>query len=62
VWTETFGDGDMDYRPIAAYLKGSGYSGYLMVELAYEKDTQVTRPLEEDLRISRDYAQKMFGV
>lgn len=62
VWTEAFGDGDMDYRPIAAYLKESGYSGYLMVELAYEKDTQVTRPLEEDLRISREYAQKLFGV
>jgi inosose dehydratase len=62
VWSESFGDGEMDYRPIAAYLKETSYNGHLVVELAYEKDTQITRGLDDDLRISREYAQKVFGV
>ncbi len=60
VWTEALGDGDLDYVPVAAYLREIGFSGYLMVELAYEKGTQVTRSLEENLRLSRQYAEKVF--
>jgi inosose dehydratase len=60
VWMEEFGDGDIDYRPVAAYLKEIGYQGFLLVELAYEKATNPTRPLEEDLRRSRLYAEKIF--
>ena len=60
VWMEEFGDGDIDYRPVAAYLKEIGYQGPLLVELAYEKATSPTRPLEEDLRRSRIYAEKIF--
>jgi inosose dehydratase len=62
VWSEDFGDGDMDYHKIAAYLKKSGYTGYLIVELAYDKATQITRSLEDDLLVSRQYAEKVFGV
>jgi hypothetical protein len=32
------------------------------VELAYEKGTQVTRPLTEDLSLSRLYTVKVFGL
>jgi hypothetical protein len=32
------------------------------VELAYEPKTQITRSLEEDLRLSRLYAEKIFGL
>jgi sugar phosphate isomerase/epimerase len=60
VWMEEFGDGDVDYRQVAAYLREIGYQGYLVVELAYEKATAPTRPLEEDLRRSRMYAEKVF--
>ena len=60
VWAEEFADGDVDYRQVAAYLKEIGYQGFLLVELAYEKDTNPTRPLEEDLRRSRVYAEKIF--
>lgn len=62
VWMEDFDEGEIDYAQIAAYLKRIRYTGYLVVELAYEKNTQVTRPLEEDLRRSRLYAEKVFDL
>lgn len=62
VWTEELGDGDIDYRAVAAYLREIGYRGYLTVELAWETDTKVTRPLVESLRRSRLYAEEVFGV
>ena len=62
VWSESFGDGDLDYRKIAVYLEKTGYGGYLVVELAYDKETEITRPLEEDLRLSREYAERTFAV
>lgn len=60
VWTETFGDGDIDYRPIADYLRQIRFSGYLSIELAYEKGTNPVRSLEEDLRLSRLYTERIF--
>jgi len=62
VWAEDFGPGDLDYQKVADYLRGIGFKGYLVVELAYEKDTQITRSLDEDLRLSRQYAEKIFAL
>jgi inosose dehydratase len=62
VWMEDFGPGDIDYQKVADYLRGIGFKGYLVVELAYEKDTQITRSLDEDLRLSRIYTDKIFGL
>jgi inosose dehydratase len=62
VWMEDFGPGDLDYQPVADYLHEIKYDGYLVVELAYEKGTQVTRSLDEDLRLSRLYTLKVFGL
>jgi inosose dehydratase len=62
VWMENLADGDVDYHEIADYLKEIGYSGYLVVELAYEKGTKVTRSLEENLRLSRLYAEQVFNL
>lgn len=62
VWTEDFGPGDVDYTRVAAHLESIRFTGYLTVELAYEKDTAITRPLEEDLRLSRIYAEKTFKL
>ena len=59
-WTR--GNGDIDYRQVAAYLKQSGLRPLLVVELAYKKETAVTRSLEEDLQLSRKYAERVFGV
>ena len=61
VWMEDFGDGDVDYHKVAEYLREINYDGYLVVELAYEKGTRITRSLEEDLRLSRVYTQRLFG-
>lgn len=60
VWSESLGDGDVDYRAVAQFLRSITYQGLIGVELAYEKDTRPTRPLEEDIRISREYAEKVF--
>lgn len=62
VWTEEFGDGDIDYTQVAQHLRNTGFTGYLSVELAWDKETQITRPLEESLRRSREYAEGIFGI
>jgi inosose dehydratase len=62
VWAEDFGPGDIDYQKVADYLRAISFKGYLVVELAYEKGTQVTRPLDDDLRLSRLYTEKLFGL
>ncbi|MDZ7640095.1 MAG: sugar phosphate isomerase/epimerase [Bryobacterales bacterium] len=60
VWWEDLDDGDLDYRPIAQYLKQTTYSGILMVELAWEERTRISRPVEESLRRSRGYVERRF--
>jgi inosose dehydratase len=62
LWLEAFEDGDIDYREIAAYLKSVALKPLLVVELAYRDNTPITRSLTEDLRLSRIYAEKIFGV
>ena len=62
VWLESFTNGDIDYRQIASYLRQINLKPLLVVELAYMKQTVVTRPLEEDLRLSRIYAERVFGL
>jgi inosose dehydratase len=62
VWLESFSSGDIDYRQIAAYLRRINLKPLLVVELAYMKQTVVTRPLEEDLRLSRIFAEQVFRV
>jgi inosose dehydratase len=61
-WMEALGDGEPDYRSIAAHLKKTGYRGYLVVELAWEGNTTVTRSVEENLLESRRYAEQVFEV
>lgn len=60
VWMEEFAPGDVDYREVAAHLRQIGFQGWLVVELAYEASTRMTRTLEENLRRSREYAEKLF--
>jgi inosose dehydratase len=62
VWSEALGDGDVDYRAVEKFLESIQYQGLIAVELAYEKGTNPTRPLEEDLKISREYAEKVFRL
>jgi len=60
LWLESFEDGDIDYRKVAAYLEQAALSPLLVVELAYRKETSVTRSLKDNLIRSRRYAERIF--
>jgi sugar phosphate isomerase/epimerase len=62
VWSETLDDGDLDHRAIAAKLAAARFDGPLIVELAIEEGTPQTRPLVENMRLSRAYLREVFGV
>jgi inosose dehydratase len=59
---ESFEDGDIDYYETAAILKKQNLQPWLAVEMAYHDDTVITRSLKDDIRASRIYAQKVFGL
>jgi inosose dehydratase len=59
---EALEDGDIDHYQIAATLRKLRLAPLIVIELAYHADTVVTRPLKEDLRLSRIYAEKVFGL
>src|SRR3984885_10426975 len=61
VWQESVEDaGDVDYKPIAAFLKKQRLEPLVVVELAYAEGTTVSRTLEDDLRRSRVFAEQTF--
>jgi sugar phosphate isomerase/epimerase len=60
VWLEDLSDGDIDYRAVAAELRKSAFRGWLVVELALDPQTTVTRSVTENLRRSREYARRIF--
>ena len=62
MWLESLSDGDVDYRQVAAILNSARLKPLLTVELAYRPQTAITRSLEENLRLSRAYAERIFGV
>ena len=62
LWLEDLESGDVDYGAIDRYLKAAGSRPLVVVELAYRDNTAVSRPLSEDLSISRRYAEKIFGI
>ncbi len=62
LWLEDLEDGDIDYRAIATFLKKEKIKPLVVVELAYREHTAISRPLAEDLRLSRIYAEKVFGI
>jgi inosose dehydratase len=61
LWLEDLEDSDINYYKIATYLKQQSRRPLIVVELAYRPATIITRPLAEDLRLSRLYAEKIFG-
>lgn len=63
LWQESVeGNGDVDFRPIAAWLQAEGLQPLVVVELAYADGTVVTRSLEEDLRRSRIFTERTFDL
>jgi inosose dehydratase len=62
LWLESVEYGDIDYRKVAAYLWESHLSPLIVVELAYRENTVVRHTLPEDLRSSRLYTERIFGI
>ena len=62
IWTEAFCEGDIDHSKMSQLLRDIGFSGWLIVELAYEEKTVITRTLQENALLSREYVREVFGV
>ena len=62
IWLEDVEDSDIDYRRVTAYLREERLDPLVVVELAYRPQTKVTRTLGEDLRLSRIYVERVFGL
>jgi inosose dehydratase len=61
IWTETLGEGDVDYRPLAKHLKESGFTGPVYVELGYEEGVSQTLSMEEAHRQSVVWLKGLLG-
>ena len=59
---QSFEAGDIDYGAVARTLDRLKCKPLIVVELAYHDDTVITRPFNENVRRSRVYAQKLFGL
>ncbi|HXJ41135.1 MAG TPA: TIM barrel protein, partial [Bryobacteraceae bacterium] len=62
LWLESFTEGDVDYRRIAAQMKQHKQNPLIVVELAWRDNTAITRSLVENLTLGRQYASRVFGV
>jgi inosose dehydratase len=61
VWSETFGDGDIDYRALWKALVGSGVEPLLVLEQGPEQGTPQTIEIAEAHRRSCRYAKEVFA-
>jgi sugar phosphate isomerase/epimerase len=61
-WPESLGEGDVDFIEIANVLKDIDFSGDVVIELAHERNFEITRPLKESLKMSRDYVRVTMGI
>ena len=60
-WSESLGEGDMDYPAIAKALREVNFNGTAVIELAHESDFEITRPLRESWKLSREYVREVLG-
>ena len=60
-WSEALGEGTTDFVAIGRELKKINFAGDAVIELAHEKGFQLTRPLGESWKMSRDYVRKTLG-
>lgn len=58
-WSEALGEGNTDFKTIAAALDEIGYKQKAAVELAFEN--KPVNPVRESWKKSRDYVRKVFG-
>lgn len=62
IWSETFGDGDIDYRAIARRLAALDIRPLLVLEQGPERETPQTLEIAEVHRRSADYARQVFAA
>jgi len=60
-WSESLGEGDVNFKTIGKTLDKINFNGDLVVELAHEGDFTPTRPIKESLKMSREYVKKTMG-
>lgn len=61
-WPESMGEGNIDFKEIAAVINEISFEGDAIIELAHENGFVRTRPLKESLKMSRDYMRKTMGI
>jgi inosose dehydratase len=62
VWSETLGEGDIDYPALAKHLLQIGVKPHLVLEQAPEKGTPETMDAVESHRRSLEYARRVFAA
>lgn len=62
IWTEAFGEGDIDYQQLAAMLKEKDQHPHLVLEQAIEEGSPNTLTAVEAHRIGLAYIQEIFEV
>jgi len=61
LWPEALGEGATDFAAIGRELRSQNYSGDMAIELAHPPDLQLTRPLRESWKMSRNYVRRVMG-
>ena len=61
-WPESMGEGNVNFKEIAAIINEISFEGDAIIELAHENGFVRTRPLKESLKMSRDYMRKTMGI
>jgi len=62
IWTEAFGEGDIDYEAVAKHLREIGVRPHLVLEQAVEKGSPKTMPPVEAFQKSSQYAREVFAA
>jgi len=60
-WSESLGEGDVNFRNIGKTLRKINFSGDIVVELAHEDDFATSRSIAESLKMSREHVKKTMG-
>jgi len=61
IWTETFGEGDIDYRRVANHLLNIGVKPHLVLEQAIEAGSPKAMATVDAFRKSSQYARDIFA-
>jgi inosose dehydratase len=62
IWTEAFGDGDIDYQAVAKHLLEINVRPHLVLEQAVETGSPKTMSITEAFQKSSQYARQVFAA